>query len=287
MIVLTTPTGQIGRHLLQLLTDAGAPVRAIARDPSRLPAGVDAVAGSHDDPAVLDAALAGADALFLLIPPDRSAPDVDAHYRRFARSAAEAVARHGVGRVVLVSSFGRGIERDAGLLTSATIAEAEVEASGAATRALRPPYFMENLLHLVEPLRHGVLPMSSAADLPLPTVATRDVAAAAAQLLLDATWTGQDGVPVVGPDDLTPSGIAATLSEVLGRDVALRQTTSADDRAMLIEHGASASFADALAAMTDAQNRGVYAGEALPRTRGATSLRDWASEVLRPALDAA
>lgn len=286
MIVLTTPTGQIGRSLLGLLLDAGAPVRAIARDPSRLPDGVDAVAGAHDDPAVLDAALPGADALFLLIPPDRTAPDVDAHYRRFAGAAAEAVARHGVARVVLVSSYGRGIERDAGLLTSATIAEAAVNASGAATRALRPPYFMENLLHLAEPLRHGVLPMSSAPDVPLPTVATRDVAAAAAGLLLDPGWSGQEGVPVVGPDDLTPTGIAATLSSALERPVALRPTTSADDRATLLQHGASPAFADALAAMADAQNRGVYADDALPATRGATSLHVWAASVLKPVVEA-
>jgi uncharacterized protein YbjT (DUF2867 family) len=287
MIVLTTPTGDIGSQILSSLTAAGAPVRAIARDPSKLPAGVDAVAGAHDDPAVLDAALAdGADALFLLVPPDPTTPDVDAHYVRFGRAAAEAVARHGVPRVVLVSSYGRGIERDAGLLTSATLLEAEVARSGAATRALRPPYFMENLLHLIEPLRAGVLPMSSDPDRVLPTVATADIAAAAAELLMDSTWTGQEGVAVVGPDDLTPREIAAELASVLGHPVELRPISADDDRAMMLEHGASVAFADALAEMVDAQNRGVYAADTLPSRRGATSLRAWAARHLAPALTA-
>jgi uncharacterized protein YbjT (DUF2867 family) len=285
MIVLTTPTGHIGRQVLSQLTAAGAPVRAIARDPSALPAGVDAVAGSHADPAVLDAALAdGADALFLLVPPDRATPDVEAHYRRFGRAAAEAVARHGVGRVVFVSSFGRGIEAGAGLLTAATVLEREVDASGAATRALRPPYFMENLLHLAEPLRAGVLPLSSDAGRALPTVATADIAAAAAGWLMDSTWTGQEGVAVVGPDDLTPRGIAATLAEALGRDVALAPITSADDRALRLSHGAAPAFADALAEMVDAQNRGVYDADTLPAQRGATSLHAWAQAHLAPAV---
>jgi uncharacterized protein YbjT (DUF2867 family) len=286
MIVLTTPTGNIGSRLLEHLTAAGAPVRAIARDPSKLPAGVrgDAIAGTHDDPAVLDAALPGADAVFLLVPPDPTAPDVDAYYTRFARPLAAAVARHGVPRVVMVSSLGDGIDSGAGLLTSARIAEKEVEASGAAVRALRPPYFMENLLHLVEPLRHGVLPMAADPDAVLPTVATRDIAAAAAEVLLDPSWTGRQGLDVVGPDDLTPREIAAMLATALGRDIALQPITSADERATLLSHGASASFADALAAMVDAQNRGVYTSTPLPETRGATSLHAWATDVLAPAL---
>jgi uncharacterized protein YbjT (DUF2867 family) len=285
MIVLTTPTGHIGRELLSLLRAAGAPVRVIARDPARVPAGVDVVAGSHDDPAVLDAALGdGADALFLLVPPDPTTDDADAHYLRFARPAAAAVARHGVGRVVMVSSFGRGIEADAGLLTSATLLEAEVNRAGAATRALRPPYFMENLLHLTGALAHGILPLPSDPDRPLPTVAAADVAAAAAALLTDTGWTGQEGVAVVGPDDLTPQGIAATLAEALDRPVALQPITVADYRATFLEHGASPAFADATAAIVTAQNRGVYADDTLPDRRGATSLRAWARAVLAPAL---
>jgi uncharacterized protein YbjT (DUF2867 family) len=281
MIVLTTPTGHIGGRLLTLLRDAGAPVRAIARDPSRLPAGVDVVAGSHDDPAVMDAALAdGADALFLLVPPDFTAASPADHYVRFGRVAAEAVARHGVPRVVLVSSFGRGIESGAGLLTCATLLEAAVERSGAATRALRPPYFMENLLHLVEPLRAGVLPLSGDPDTVLPTVATADIAARAAEVLMDSTWTGQEGVAVVGPDDLTPREIAAALG------AQLQTVTAADQRAAMLSHGASPGIADALAEMVDAQNRGVYADDTLPDRRGETSLRAFVSTILQPALDA-
>ena len=40
MIVITTPTGQIGRQVLGNLLDSGEQLRVIARDPSQLPAGV-------------------------------------------------------------------------------------------------------------------------------------------------------------------------------------------------------------------------------------------------------
>jgi hypothetical protein len=40
MIVITTPTGQIGRQVLGNLLDSGEQLRVIARDPSQLPAEV-------------------------------------------------------------------------------------------------------------------------------------------------------------------------------------------------------------------------------------------------------
>jgi len=40
MIVITTPTGQIGRQVLGHLLESGEQLRVIARDPSQLPAGV-------------------------------------------------------------------------------------------------------------------------------------------------------------------------------------------------------------------------------------------------------
>jgi uncharacterized protein YbjT (DUF2867 family) len=72
MIVLTTPTGDIGHQVLAHLLDHREPVRVIARDPSRLPAStrerVEVVQGSHDDLDVVTKAFAGADAVFWGVP---------------------------------------------------------------------------------------------------------------------------------------------------------------------------------------------------------------------------
>jgi uncharacterized protein YbjT (DUF2867 family) len=74
MLVITSPTGQIGRQVLDRVLDRGEPIRVIARDPGRLPAHVrervDVVQGSHGDTDVIDYAFAGADAVFWLVPPD-------------------------------------------------------------------------------------------------------------------------------------------------------------------------------------------------------------------------
>jgi uncharacterized protein YbjT (DUF2867 family) len=74
MIVITTPTGTIGRQVLEKLLDSGENIRVIARDPSRLPARtrerVEVVQGSHGDSKVVDRAFEGADSVFWVVPPD-------------------------------------------------------------------------------------------------------------------------------------------------------------------------------------------------------------------------
>ena len=50
----------------------------------------------------------------------------------------------------------------------------------------------------------------------IPTCATRDIAAVAARLLLDRSWSGQVASPVLGPEDLSFDDMARIMSEVLG-----------------------------------------------------------------------
>ena len=77
MIVVTTPTGNIGRSVVQHLLEAGEAIRVVVRDPTKLPPAVrdhvEVVEGSHGDAAVLERVLEGAEALFWLCPPTPSA----------------------------------------------------------------------------------------------------------------------------------------------------------------------------------------------------------------------
>ena len=97
MIVVTAPTGGIGRQVVENILDSGEPVRVIVRDPSRLPAHVreraEIVHGSHGDADVVNAAFAGADSVFWLVPPNPRAAFC-CGWRRPARSAWLARRRH-------------------------------------------------------------------------------------------------------------------------------------------------------------------------------------------------
>src|SRR5437588_11356058 len=148
MILITTPTGLIGHQVLDNLLDSGEALRVVARDPSALPADaserVDVVEGSHGDPAIVDAAFAGAEGVFWLTPPDPQAVSVEAACVDFTRPAAEAFKNHGVERVVGISAIGRGTAwaDHAGYITASLAMDDLIGSAGVAYRALTNPSFM-------------------------------------------------------------------------------------------------------------------------------------------------
>jgi len=290
MIVVTTPTGHIGSELVRLLLAAGKPVRVVARHPEKLAPEVrdrvEAVRGSSDEAAVLERALAGAESLFHVVPPFFGAPNVTEHYLRFTRAACAAMRRSGVRRVVTVSGIGRRVDVKAGVVTSSLLKDAEFERAGFDVRALWCPGFMENMLRNVETLRtHAKFFGMSRADVKAPFVATRDIAASAARLLLDRGWTGPGGLAVLGPEDLSLDDIAAITADVCGRPIGYQRLPAAAYKAELVKHGASEDFAQGLVEMHEAKDRGLDSSE--PRTAETTtptSYRSWCTEVLKPAL---
>src|SRR5450432_848445 len=205
MIVITAPTGTIGHQVLENVLDSGEPIRAIVRDPSRLPSHtrerVEAVQGSHGDTDVVTKALAGADSVFWLVPPDPRAESVEAAYVDFTRPASDAFKSQGALRVVGVSALGRGWPGNAGYVSASLAVDDLIASTGVSYRALTMPSFMDNMLNQVEAIKsQGMFFSPISADRKLPACATRDIAAAAAALLLDDSWSGQDSVPVLGPE---------------------------------------------------------------------------------------
>ncbi|MBP2706352.1 NAD(P)H-binding protein [Microbispora sp. RL4-1S] len=290
MIVVTTPTGQIGTQLVRQLLHQGEEVRVIVRDASRLDhtvrRRVETIDGSHDDPAVLDKALPGVDALFWLVPPNPQAPSAEEHYLSFARAGSAAVARHDVGHVVGVSSAGHGWPTPAGVLSAAFAMDAELAKSGAAYRALSMPFYMENLLGQLDAIRtNGAFYLTCAGDLPLALIATRDIAGTAANLLTDLSWTGQENLPVFGPDRLTPDGMAEVISQELGRPVTYRRMSLDDYASLLRSRGAGDTAVKDVTEAFAAQDHGVYDADWATAKPTPTDFRSWCRDVLKPAAD--
>jgi uncharacterized protein YbjT (DUF2867 family) len=292
MIVITAPTGQIGHQVLDNLLDSGEPIRVIVRDPSRLPSHarerVEVVKGSHDDSHVVNQAFAGADVVFWLVPPDPQAESAEAAYVDFTRPACEAFNNQGVKRVVDVSVLGRGtaLARNAGLFTASLAMDDLIASTGVSFRALTMPAFMDNILRQVEPIKNqGMFFSPISGDRKLPTCATRDIATVGAKLLLDDSWSGQDSVPVLGPEDLSFNDMAQTMSEVLDKPVRFQQIPGETFKATLTERGMSEAMAQATLDMLVALNEGIVSAE--PRTPQATtptSFRQWCEEVLKRAV---
>ncbi|MEU0091167.1 NAD(P)H-binding protein [Kribbella sp. NPDC006257] len=292
MIVITTPTGDIGSQVLNLLLSSSEDLRVIVRDPAKLTPAVrdrvQVVTGSHADPEVVGKAFAGADAVFWLVPPDAHAPSLEVAYSGFTAAAARAFPAYGVSHVVGISALGRGtpVAGEAGLVTASLEMDDLIASSGVAYRAVANPSFMDNLLEQVASIRDdGVFTHTSLADRRAPIAATRDIAAVSARLLLDRSWTGTDSVPVLGPEDLSPNDRARIISEVLGRPVRYEREPLEALAARMTGFGLSEAFVQGMVDMMRAKDEGLDNGiRRTPETSTPTSFRQWCDEVLRPAL---
>jgi uncharacterized protein YbjT (DUF2867 family) len=300
MIVITGATGQIGSQVLTRVlagSAAGQPVRVIARDPAKLPADVrnrvEVIQGSYGDPQVVGRAFKGADTVFWLLAADRLAASPADAFVEFSRPAAEAIGREGVARVVSVSALGRGTAYAgrAGYITAGLAMDDLLASTGAAFRALTMPSFMDNLLRQTQVIKEqGAFFGLISPGLKLPTVATRDIAAVAARLLLDPEWTGRQEVPVLGPEDLSPDDEAAIITAVLGQPVRYQQIPDQAHLDQLLGFGFSAGMAQGMVDMGTAKNNGLDLG--ITRTaqhaiETPTTFRQWCQDTLQPAVAAA
>jgi uncharacterized protein YbjT (DUF2867 family) len=267
-------------------------LRVICRDPRSITEStrerIDVIEGSHGDPAVVDAAFAGADALFWLAPPNPQADSVEAAYVGFTRPAAEALRRHSVRRVVGISALGRGTPwaAHAGYVTGSLAMDDLIASTGVGYRALTMPSFMDNIVRFAEPIRNdGVFFAPIPGDRKLPSCATRDIAATAARLLLDDSWGGVGHVAVLGPEDSSYNEMAGIISEVLGEPVRFQQIPGQALKQRLLEAGTSDAMAQGVIDMWAAKARGLDNAEArTPESTTPTSFRQWCEDVLKPAV---
>jgi uncharacterized protein YbjT (DUF2867 family) len=246
------------------------------------------IQGSHGDGAVVEKAFDGADAVFWLTPPDPHAESVEAAYVGFTRPAAEALRNRAVKRVVGVTALGRGTPRAsrAGYVAGSLAMDDLIASTGVAYRALTNPSFMDNMMRQAEAIRsQGIFFSPIDGDRKLPYVATRDIAAAAARLLLDDAWTGVSGVPLLGPEDLSNNDMAEIISQVLGKPVRFQQITFEAYKDRFVSFGMTDAMAQGMTDMAWAKNEGLdNAVQRTPANSTPTSFRQWSEEVLKPAV---
>jgi len=288
-IVVNAPNGNIGRKLCPRLLDAGADLTVITRSLERAGAlalrGARLVLGSIDDAATLHDAFAQAEVLFWLPPLAPEQADFLRWSRRTGIQAATVAQECGIRRAVLLSSVGAQHETGVGPIGCMPAIEGAFSACVPDLRILRAGHFMENFIpHLASALGTGQFFTPHPSDLPMPMVATRDIAAKVAQLCLDSTWHGQQIEGIHGPFDISHAEAAAILSEVFGRPVSHHPCTPAQAASAMIGAGLPEPIALLVAELYDgiAQGR-VKALE--PRTAASTtptSFEQFAREELLP-----
>jgi uncharacterized protein YbjT (DUF2867 family) len=218
-VLVTGATGRIGRAVIDLLIDAGVPVRALTRRPeaaASLPAEAEVVAGDLTVPESLDAALRGARAVFLVwTAPPATVPAV-----------AERLAAH-APRVVFLSSPHQTPHPFFQQPNPMAVLHADIErsiaAAGLESTIIRPGVFASNSLFWWAPaIRAGGTvrwPYGAAETAP---VDDGDVAAVAARTLCQDGHAGGDYV-LTGPESLSQAEQVSIIGDVLGRRITFEE----------------------------------------------------------------
>lgn len=276
MILVTGATGTIGSDVVRQLAARGEKVRALTREPAkaRVPSGVETVPGHHRDRASVEAAMAGAEAAFLV---GVFGPD-DAEHDRGLVAAARAA---GVRRIVKLSSIGTG-DPDLGVFATWHLpGEQAVRDSGLQWTVLRPSSFASNTLTWAAAVRGGTAAPNMMGDGKQGVVDPRDVAEIAVAALLDPGHAGRT-YTLTGPETLGAHEQAAVLGEVLGRPVPLHDLSTAERREQFLAAGLGETYADSLMAaarfIEDGGNDVVTDEVRQVLGRRARTYREWAED---------
>jgi len=266
MILVTGASGKVGSEAARLLGAQHHPTRALVRDASRAPHGVETVIGDFDRPDTLDTAMRGVETVVLV------SPAVPAQEIAVIDSAVRQGVRH-IVKITSKASADSPVDRRRG---QARI-EAHLEATGLSFTLLRANAYMQNLLALAPMIKQTGGFLMSAADGQVGMIDSRDVAATAATVA--ATPQAHVGRTywLTGPDLITYSNVAEELSDALGHPVEYRRTSPADHRAAMIKAGVPEAVA-----ISNAQAFGLIAeGDAAWLTNEVESITGTAPRTLR------
>lgn len=261
-IVVTGATGNVGREVVKVLAAQGQSVRALVTDPASVPPGLGIPDGSIEiarfdfaDPTTFEAAFRGAQAMFLMRPPAIS----NAAIMGRAASAAQAA---GVRHMVFLSVQGaqhnplvphhrieRHLER---------LARAHPDFTYS---FLRAAFFMQNLstTHARDIREHDVI------FLPAGTgrtafVDARDVAAAAAQLLLHSPAPGECmAYELTGLEAMSYDDAALVLTSILGRAISYENPGITSFYRRMRQRGRSRAFIAVMIALYTTARLGMAA----------------------------
>lgn len=243
-ILVTGARGNVGRHVVAALAATGHEVVASGRDAKTLdvPAGVRTIELDLEKPHTLE----GIHAVFLYTRP--------AGIDGFVKAAKEAGVRH-VVQLSSAATLQKGGEETRLVVLHRTV-ERALEESGLGYTLLHPGAFAANALGWAPGIRAGVVEVPYP-DARIGAIHEADIAAVAAHLLGTATHLGRS-LELSGPEAISPREQIAVLSDVLGREIAVREIDAET----------------AVAGMT---------GPFMPEETARAILRSWASALDEPA----
>ena len=220
--VITGSLGHISKPIVEKLVEAQHQVTVITSKKENVATienlGATAAVGSVEDATFITATFAGADAVYLMIPPNWTTTDWYASQQKVADNYVAAIVANKVKNVVQLSSIGAHMRKGAGPIDGLGYLEEQLEKlTETNVLMLRPSYFFYNLFSQKDLVKNaGIFGANHGGQEKLVLVDTNDIAVAAYTALLNLDFKGHS-IQYISSDERTVDEIAKILGEAIGK----------------------------------------------------------------------
>lgn len=240
-LLITGATGNIGQPLVQQLQAAGATVWAGSTSGQDV-AGAPGRVIDFSRPQTLDAAFDGIDTLFLLFPLRTDKLDL-------ARQAVQAAQRAGVKHLVRTSGAGADVNSPYAIGRLQGAIDELILDSGIPATLLRPSSFMQNWVHYYAGMvKSGSVYLPNGAGR-APWIDVRDIAEAAATVLLQPAAHAGRAYELTGPELLDTAELLQRIAQAGGTAATYVPVTEAQAVAQMSDAGMPAWTVEIMASL--------------------------------------
>jgi uncharacterized protein YbjT (DUF2867 family) len=289
MYTILGATGNVGRKISDILIKKGEKVRLIARSADRLRPFVgkqaEAFAGDAMDTEFLVKAFTGADAVITILPENIKAENGLDYDDKIGVSIARALTLAKVKYVVNLSSVGAELPEGTGPIIGLHRQEERLnKIKGLNVLHLRAAFFMENQLMDIDLIKsRGIMGSAIRGDIKFSMIATKDVAAFAAERLVKCDFTGSSIRYLLGQRDLSLIEATEIISRKINNPALVYVMFPYDEAAKgLMSAGLSPDMSRLYVEMSKALNDGRIIAKRTAENTTPTSFEVFCDEVFAP-----
>ena len=290
MICVFGASGHTGGAAAAHLLKSGKKVRVVGRQREKLAAlakaGAESCVGDVENAGFVREALSGAEAAYVLIPPNMVTDDFRAYEDRVVDTLASGIEAAGVRHVALLSSIGAHHAAGTGPIVAVHHFEERLKKiAGLNAVFVRAGFFMENVFMGMGTIKaQGIYTGTMPAEAAVPMIASADIGTYAGTRLERLDFSGTSVVHILGPRAISQTELVTILGQAIGKPIRYVQVSLADVGQGMKQAGLKPSLISVFLEMYEAAGKGLVAPEegglVLPMQ---TTFETFAKQVFAPA----
>ncbi len=252
MNIILGASGQVGSHIVKVLTKSNAKVRAVVRKTKvQFDSNVEVRSADILELDELKSAMEGGETVFLFTPENPSSQNLLGDTERIIDNYRTAIQSTGIKRIVGLSSIGAHLDGDTGNFRMSRMLEKSFDDIDVKKTFVRPAYYYSNWLGFLQPMKeYGILPSFFPEDLKIEMTSPLDVAEFIAEQVIGKPTEDKNIIELVGPKKYSSRDVAEIFSHHLDKEIKVQPIAQEKWKETLTSAGFTDNTARNLIAMT-------------------------------------